>query len=93
MYNNYTNPYYTGYNGANFNANPYGSPSVQFNPNYAQNGSQGFGQQQVQQQQQQQAIEYVNGLEGAKAFLDDKDFDGEPEEKLYLYYKCIVEKE
>lgn len=29
----------------------------------------------------------------AKAFLDDKDFDGEPEEKLYLYYKCIVEKE
>lgn len=69
MYNNYTNPYYTGYNGANFNANPYGSPSVQFNPNYAQNGSQGFGQQQVQQQQQQQAIEYVNGLEGAKGYL------------------------
>lgn len=29
----------------------------------------------------------------AKAFLDDKDFDGDPEEKLYLYYKCIVEKE
>ena len=29
----------------------------------------------------------------AKAFLDDKDFDGEPEEKLYLYYKCIVEKD
>lgn len=29
----------------------------------------------------------------AKAFLKDKDFDGEPEEKLYLYYKCIVEKE
>lgn len=69
MYNNYTNPYYTGYNGANFNANPYGSPSVQFNPNYAQNGSQGFGQQQAQQQQQQQAIEYVNGLEGAKGYL------------------------
>lgn len=31
--------------------------------------------------------------EMAKAFLHDKDFDGEPEEKLYLYYKCIVEKE
>lgn len=29
----------------------------------------------------------------AKAFLDDKDFDGDPEEKLYLYFKCIVEKE
>jgi hypothetical protein len=29
----------------------------------------------------------------AKAFLKDKDFHGEPEEKLYLYYKCIVEKE
>ena len=31
--------------------------------------------------------------EMAKAFLKDKDFHGEPEEKLYLYYKCIVEKE
>lgn len=68
MYNNYANPYYTGYNGVNFNANPYSSPSVQFNPNYAQNGSQGFVQQ-AQQQQQQQAIEYVNGLEGAKGYL------------------------
>lgn len=29
----------------------------------------------------------------AKAFLRDKDFDGEPEEKLYLYYKTIVEKD
>lgn len=29
----------------------------------------------------------------AKAFLRDKDFDGKPEEKLYLYYKCIVEKD
>ena len=29
----------------------------------------------------------------AKAFLKDKDFHGEPEEKLYLYYKCIVEKD
>ena len=31
--------------------------------------------------------------EMAKAFLDDKDFRGEPEEKLWLYYKCIVESE
>ena len=29
----------------------------------------------------------------AKAFLRDKDFDGKPEEKLYLYYKGIVEKD
>lgn len=29
----------------------------------------------------------------AKAFLNDKDFEGEPEEKVYLYYKCISEKE
>lgn len=29
----------------------------------------------------------------AKAFLEDDDFDGEPEEKLMLYYKCIVEKD
>lgn len=29
----------------------------------------------------------------AKAFLRDKDFDGKPEEKLYLYYKSIVEKD
>ena len=29
----------------------------------------------------------------AKAFLRDKDFDGKPEEKLYLYYKAIVEKD
>ena len=29
----------------------------------------------------------------ARAFLDDDDFDGTPEEKAYLYYKCIVEKE
>lgn len=28
----------------------------------------------------------------AKAFLEDDDFDGEPEEKAMLYYKCIVEK-
>lgn len=28
----------------------------------------------------------------AKAFLNDKDFEGEPEEKVYLYYKCISEK-
>lgn len=27
----------------------------------------------------------------AKAFLKDRDFDGLPEDKLYLYYKCIVE--
>lgn len=69
MYNNYANPYYTGYGGSNFNANPYSSPSVQYNPNYAQNGLQGFGQAQPQNQQQQQAIEYVNGLEGAKGYL------------------------
>lgn len=29
----------------------------------------------------------------AKSFLKDKDFDGKPEEKLYLYYKTIVEKD
>ena len=29
----------------------------------------------------------------AKAFLEDDDFDGEPEEKAMLYYKCIVEKD
>lgn len=29
----------------------------------------------------------------AKAFLEDADFDGEPEEKVMLYYKCIVEKD
>lgn len=69
MYNNYANPYLTGYNGSNFNASPYSSPSVQFQPNYPQNGLQGFGQQQPQPQQQQQAIEYVNGLEGAKGYL------------------------
>lgn len=28
----------------------------------------------------------------AKAFLKDKDYEGMPEEKLYTYYKCIVEK-
>jgi hypothetical protein len=31
--------------------------------------------------------------EFAKAFLDDKDFHGEGEEKLWLYYKCIAEQE
>lgn len=30
-------------------------------------------------------------IEMAKAFLDDKDFDGTPEEKAFLYYKCIYE--
>lgn len=29
----------------------------------------------------------------AKAFLRDKDFEGKPEQKLYLYYKAIVEKD
>lgn len=29
----------------------------------------------------------------SKAFLRDKDFDGKPEEKLYLYYKSIVEQD
>ena len=28
----------------------------------------------------------------AKAFLNDKDFEGEPEEKVWLYYKFISEK-
>lgn len=27
----------------------------------------------------------------AKAFLMDKDFDGSPEDKMFLYYKCIAE--
>ena len=31
--------------------------------------------------------------EMAKAFLHDKDFSGQPEEKVYLYYKCIAEQE
>lgn len=40
----------------------------------------------------------VNGDVGmfvkmAKAFLCDEDFDGEPEEKAYLYYNAIVNKE
>jgi hypothetical protein len=29
----------------------------------------------------------------AKAFLNDKDFGGTPEEKVYLYYKCIAEQD
>lgn len=29
----------------------------------------------------------------AKAFLEDDDFDGNPEEKAMLYYKCIVSKD
>ena len=29
----------------------------------------------------------------AKAFLEDDDFEGTPEEKAFLYYKCIVSKE
>jgi hypothetical protein len=29
----------------------------------------------------------------AKAFLDDDDFEGDPEEKVMLYYKCIVSKD
>lgn len=29
----------------------------------------------------------------AKAFLEDDDFEGEPEEKAMLYYKCIVQKD
>jgi hypothetical protein len=29
----------------------------------------------------------------AKAFLEDKDFYGSGEEKLWLYYKCIAEQE
>lgn len=69
MYNNYANPYYAGYDGSNFNANPHSSPSVQYNPNCAQNGLQGFGQAQPQNQQQQQAIEYVNVFDGANGYL------------------------
>ena len=29
----------------------------------------------------------------AKAFLEDDDFEGDPEEKVMLYYKCIVAKD
>lgn len=29
----------------------------------------------------------------ARAFLEDDDFEGSPDEKLMLYYKCIVEKD
>ena len=36
-------------------------------------------------------IEYY--IDHAKAFLMDKDFKGKPEEKLWLYYKCIAEQE
>lgn len=32
-------------------------------------------------------------IELAKAFLEDKDFKGKGEEKLWLYYKCIAEQE
>lgn len=32
-------------------------------------------------------------IELAKSFLDDKDFDGKGDEKLMLYYKCIVEED
>lgn len=32
-------------------------------------------------------------LELAKAFLEDRDFKGSGEEKLWLYYKCIAEKD
>ena len=32
-------------------------------------------------------------VESAKAFLKDKDFDGTGAEKLYIYYKTIVEKD
>lgn len=31
--------------------------------------------------------------EMAKAFLDDKDYDGEPGEKMYTYYMCIMKKD
>lgn len=68
MNNTYGMPYQNAYNAPNFNVNPYGSPSVRFQPNYAQNGFGGFGQQPMQQPQQP-SIEYVNGLEGAKAYL------------------------
>lgn len=36
-------------------------------------------------------LEYY--IDHAKAFLMDKDFHGQPEEKLWLYYKCIAESE
>lgn len=32
-------------------------------------------------------------IDMARAFLDDKDFDGDGDEKAFLYYKCIVEHE
>lgn len=32
-------------------------------------------------------------VESAKSFLKDKDFDGDGAEKLYIYYKTIVEKD
>ena len=35
----------------------------------------------------------VTYVKMAKAFLMDDDFDGEPEEKAYLYYTSIVDKE
>lgn len=61
MYNNYTPPYYSGYNASNFNANPYSNPSIQFQSAAPQNG--------LQQATAPYAIEYVNGVEGAKAYL------------------------
>lgn len=36
-------------------------------------------------------IEYY--IDGAKEFLEDKDYKGKGEEKLYTYYKCIVEQD
>lgn len=36
-------------------------------------------------------IEYY--IDSAKEFLEDKDYKGKGEEKLYTYYKCIVEQD
>lgn len=38
-------------------------------------------------------VDMMTAIKMAKAFLCDEDFDGTPEEKAYLYYTAIVEKE
>lgn len=99
MYNNYT-PY-------NFN-NPYAYSFTPYYNQFAQHQVQPQAQSQQQSSAQQQSAitnmmysdyckihgnDLMSYVKMARAFLDDDDFDGTPEEKAYLYYKCIVEKE
>lgn len=69
MYNNYqqgyVNPYLAGYNAPNFNATQPYQPLYQMQPNASQNANQSV----TQQMPQNTSIEYVNGIEGAKAYI------------------------